>query len=107
MSMRALAAGALTAAWLGAALLLAASVAPAAFAVLPSRTLAGAVVGRVLPVVFISGLLGAAAALVLFLGLQAAGPRLAGLAAAALWAIFCAAAQFLVGPRIERLRVAI
>jgi Domain of unknown function (DUF4149) len=40
------------AAWFGAALLLAAAVAPAAFAVLPSRALAGDLVGRVLPVVF-------------------------------------------------------
>jgi len=45
------------AAWLGAAALFAASVAPAAFAVLPSRSLAGDVVGRVLPVVFWSGML--------------------------------------------------
>ena len=40
----------LLAAWLGAGILFAAVVAPAAFAVLPSRTLAGALVGRVLPV---------------------------------------------------------
>jgi hypothetical protein len=45
----------LLAAWLGAGMLLAAVVAPAAFAVLPSRTLAGALVGRVLPTVFIAG----------------------------------------------------
>ena len=37
-------------------MLLAAVVAPAAFAVLPSRTLAGALVGRVLPTVFIAGI---------------------------------------------------
>ena len=42
-------------AWLGAAVLVAAVVAPAAFAVLPTRTLAGALVGRVLPVLFYSG----------------------------------------------------
>ena len=41
--------------WLGAALLFIAVVAPAAFAVLPSRALAGLVVGRVLPVLFWSG----------------------------------------------------
>ena len=43
--------------WLGGAVLFAAAVAPALFAVLPTRTLAGAVVGRVLPVIFYSGML--------------------------------------------------
>jgi lipoprotein signal peptidase len=42
-------------AWLGAAILLAASVAPAAFAVLPSRTLAGDLVGRILPPLLVTG----------------------------------------------------
>ncbi|MDE3217575.1 MAG: DUF4149 domain-containing protein, partial [Gemmatimonadota bacterium] len=46
-----------TSVWLGAAVLLAAAVAPAAFAVLPSRSLAGDLVGRVLPVIFWSGML--------------------------------------------------
>src|SRR5215213_9270463 len=41
--------------WLGAAIVVAAVVAPAAFAVLPTRTLAGALVGRVLPSIFWSG----------------------------------------------------
>ena len=41
--------------WLGAALVVGAVVAPAAFAVLPTRTLAGALVGRVLPALFWSG----------------------------------------------------
>jgi len=45
----------LLAVWIGAALLFALIVAPAAFAVLPSRTLAGALVGRVLPVIFYAG----------------------------------------------------
>ena len=42
--------------WLGAAVLTGAVVAPAAFAVLPTRALAGAVVGRTLPVLFVSGI---------------------------------------------------
>ena len=46
---------ALLAAWLGATIIVGAVVAPAAFAVLPTRTLAGAVVGRVLPPLFWSG----------------------------------------------------
>jgi Domain of unknown function (DUF4149) len=46
---------ALLAAWLGVAVFVAAVIAPAAFAVLPTRALAGALVGRALPVLFISG----------------------------------------------------
>ena len=53
----------LLSAWLGAAVLVATVVAPAAFAVLPTRTLAGALVGRVLPVLFIAGLVVALASL--------------------------------------------
>ena len=49
------------AAWLGAAVFVAAVVTPAAFAVLPTRALAGAVVGRALPVLFTLGLLVGAA----------------------------------------------
>ncbi|MDQ2665108.1 MAG: DUF4149 domain-containing protein [Gemmatimonadota bacterium] len=48
---------ALLAAWLGVAVFVAAVIAPAAFAVLPTRALAGALVGRALPVLFISGVL--------------------------------------------------
>ena len=47
----------LLAAWLGAAIFVAAFVAPAAFAVLPTRALAGAIVGRILPVLFTLGIL--------------------------------------------------
>ena len=49
------------AAWLGASIFVAAVVTPAAFAVLPTRALAGAVVGRALPVLFTLGLLVGAA----------------------------------------------
>lgn len=83
-------------AWLGAALLLSASVAPAAFAVLPSRSLAGALVGRVLPPLFIAGVVLGALAGVL-------GRSLPG----AVMAIACGIDQFAVGPRIDRIRVAI
>jgi hypothetical protein len=86
-------------AWLGAALLLAASVAPAAFAVLPSRTLAGALVGRVLPSVFIAGIAVAA--------LAALGQGAWRRGAALIMGATCAAAQFVVAPRIERIRAAI
>ena len=87
--------------WLGAAALTALVVAPAAFAVLPSRMLAGALVGRVLPVLFWSGL-------AIGLGVAAAGgvtPRpLARTAAALLMAVACGIAQLAVAPRIQRIR---
>jgi hypothetical protein len=46
----------LLAAWTGIAVFIAAVVAPAAFAVLPTRALAGALVGRTLPVLFALGI---------------------------------------------------
>jgi hypothetical protein len=96
---------ALLAAWIGATLLVAAIVAPAAFAVLPSRTLAGALIGRVLPPVFWSGILIGAIAWLCARGLgsHAVGR---GLAAATLVAS-CAAAQLVVAPRIDRIRAAV
>jgi hypothetical protein len=91
----------LLAAWLGAAVLVAAVVAPAAFAVLPSRALAGALVGRVLPVLFWSGI--AVGLAVAALGWSV--PQRAWRTGAALTlAGACAAAQLVVAPRIERLR---
>lgn len=107
--MRLIASLALLAAWLGAAGVVAGAVAPAAFAVLPTRALAGALVGRVLPVVFAGGMLvGVATALLGWFSRGGAGafPRAAILGGAAL-AIACALAQFVVGPRIQRLRAAI
>jgi hypothetical protein len=97
---------ALISAWLGASMLFALNVAPTAFAVLPSRALAGALVGQVLPVLFFTGLfLGAAD----FLAEQAYGRNRRWLHrfAALLLAASCAAAQFAVAPRIHRLREAI
>lgn len=94
-------------AWLGAALLFAAVVAPAAFAALPSRALAGALVGAVLPAVFYSGI-------VVGLGLSLAALAVGrgrivtlGTVAGFLMAVSCAAAELVVAPRIERARVAI
>lgn len=98
---------ALVSAWLGAALLLAAAVAPAAFATLPTRALAGAVVGRVLPVLFVAGIgIGLASATLDALAPRArfAGGRIAGTLGLA---GVCAVAQFAVGPRIHRLQQAI
>jgi hypothetical protein len=97
----------LLSAWLGAAILVAAVVAPAAFKVLPTRTLAGAVVGQVLPVIFVSGLI--VAAIVTLANVR--GPRgqghwlTTGLLAAMM--IGCVVAQFVIAPRIEVARAAI
>ncbi len=94
----------LSALWLGAAIIVATVVAPAAFATLPSRTLAGALVGRVLPAVFLSGCVIAIVNTVL----DAMGPTAAGAAirmtGSVVWVASCAAAQFVVTPRIDRLR---
>lgn len=95
---------ALLAAWLGAATLVAAVVAPAAFAVLPTRTLAGALVGRVLPVIFWSGMGLGVISIAL---LRAVGAGRAGIAGAAVCIIACAVAQLVISPRIERIRTAI
>jgi len=96
----------LLAAWLGAAVLFAAVVAPAAFAVLPSRALAGLIVGRVLPVLFWCGaLLGVAD----FIAEQryARPRRLWPRVLAAIVAIACLFAQLVIVRRIEALRVRI
>ena len=95
---------ALISAWMGAALLASAVVAPAAFAVLPSRTLAGALVGRVLPVLFWSGMvLGLVAAQVT----RAVAAGALGTSAALSLTAACAAAQLVIGPRIEAVRESI
>ena len=46
----------LVALWLGAAGFFSVAVAPALFAVVPTRTMAGEVVGRLLPAIFYSGM---------------------------------------------------
>ena len=88
----------LLALWLGAAIVVSAAVAPAAFAVLPTRTLAGALVGRVLPVIFYSGIAVGIAVNML------ARPVLNRRVAAAVTAVSCAVAQFIITPRIDRIR---
>jgi hypothetical protein len=94
----------LLAAWLGAAILVAAVVAPAAFAVLPSRSLAGALVGRVLPVLFWSGM--AIGLLVAALGWSLPSAAWRTGSALALVAA-CAAAQLVIAPRIQDIRAQI
>jgi hypothetical protein len=91
-------------AWLGAALFLAAVVAPAAFGALPTRTLAGALIGQVLPTLLVSGaILGLALLVIESLGVPKVHriPRLAG---AMLLASGCGVAQLWVAPRIASIR---
>src|SRR5689334_1399419 len=88
--------------WLGASILFAAAVAPALFAVLPSRALAGEVVGRVLPVLLYSGV----AIAVLVGGREALhGMRVRGLVALII-AATCGYGVSL-GRRIDQLRASI
>ena len=91
--------------WMGAALLFVGVVAPAAFLVLPSRTLAGALVGRVLPVIFYAGVV--IGALIVVLDIGGRTGTWTRSAAGAVSALACAVAQLVVGARIDRLRVAI
>jgi hypothetical protein len=87
--------------WIGAGILFVAVVAPSAFAVLPSRTLAGQLVGRVLPALLLSGIVVGLAAALVARGGALSGWRLGtGLAVAAA----CAISQFWIGGRIARLR---
>src|SRR5438132_11389973 len=85
--------------WLGAAIFFGAAVAPALFAVLPSRALAGEVVGRVLPVIFYSGTLIGAAILVAEVR-RRGGWSWRTAAPAAVMIAANAVAQFIVSPRI-------
>lgn len=96
------------AAWLGAVIFFSAAVAPAAFRALGSRAAAGALVGAVLPPLFIAGL----AAGLLGVVAAAAAPRSTGGRSVRLIASFsvmvvCAAGQFVIAPRIESVRARI
>jgi hypothetical protein len=93
----------LLAAWLGATIIVGAVVAPAAFAVLPTRTLAGALVGRVLPPLFWSGAAVGVVAAVMAWRAQ----RVPALVAALVIVAATLAAQLIVAPRIESVRASI
>jgi Domain of unknown function (DUF4149) len=92
--------------WLGAALFFALAVAPSAFAVLPEAALAGALIGRLLPPLFVGGaFLGL---LIVIMELQRRGSRRRWRASAAgVMLTACALAQVVVGGRIDRLRTEI
>jgi hypothetical protein len=100
--LRALIATVCSAIWGGAALIVVSTVAPAAFRVLPSRSLAGALVGQVLPVLFISGLVVG----VLTFALVARGaPRVLLRRIGSVGVLGgCAIAQVVIGPKIAALR---
>ena len=89
--------------WLGAALFFAAVVAPAAFAVAPASSFAGALVGRLLPPLFASGILVGLVIVAIELRWPRAGSRLRASAAGVMLAA-CAVAQFVIGDQIDRLR---
>jgi Domain of unknown function (DUF4149) len=91
--------------WLGASIIVAAVVAPALFAVLPNRTLAGDVVGRVLPTLFYAGIV--VALLAVALEARAAGRVFtAHVTAGLLLGAVCGAA-LAIGRGIDRLRASI
>ena len=106
-SMRLYAAALFVAAWIGAALITVAVVAPGAFAVLPSRTMAGTMVGRVLPALFIAGMVIGVLVAAVTAGTPSAGaPRWAS-ASALVSALACFVAQFWITPKLDRLRAEI
>lgn len=97
----------LLASWLGAAIVVAAVVAPAAFRVLPSRTMAGAIIGEVLPIVFIAGLVVAIAAVLLEARVDRHALRVAVTAPFVAMIIGCGVAQFVINPKIQAVRASI
>lgn len=100
--LRALVSLLITAIWCGAALIVVTTVAPAAFRVLPTRTLAGALVGQVLPVLFVAGLVVGVLALVLT---PRGAPRTVLRRIGATGTVAgCTVAQFVIGPQIAALR---
>ncbi|MBC7841971.1 MAG: DUF4149 domain-containing protein [Gemmatimonadaceae bacterium] len=100
--LRALVAVVLCALWGGAALIVVSTVAPAAFRVLPTRSLAGALVGQVLPVLFISGMIVGVMTLVLT---PRGAPRSVLRRIGAIGTLAgCTVAQVVIGPRIAALR---
>jgi hypothetical protein len=105
--MRALVAVVVASLWMGAALLLIASVAPSAFATLPSPALAGALVGRILSPVFLTGLAGGIVLTALAAQESPSPGRRAQVLAAVAWGLTCGVSQFILAPRIRAIQDAI
>jgi hypothetical protein len=95
------------AAWIGAALFTVAVVTPGAFAVLPTRTMAGTLVGRVLPALFVAGVVIGLAVAVMAGNPWVRGPSRRAALTALVTAGACGIAQFGITPRLDRLRAEI
>jgi hypothetical protein len=98
---------AILALWLGAAAFFSTAVAPALFATLPTRTLAGDVVGRLLPTIFYSGIIIGALVAAVEVGFGRGWYWRGVASASAVIVAACAVAQFIIAPKIERLRAEI
>lgn len=97
----------LLAAWIGAALYFSIVVTRAAFAVLPSRTLAGALVGQTLPVLYDTGML-VGTILVVSASMSPTGiARSTSVLGGVVIVGLTAVARFLILTRIARLRLAL
>ena len=105
--MRALVAVVFASLWIGAALLLIASVAPAAFATIPSHVVAGALVGRVLSPVFLTGFAGGVVLTAAAAQERPSPGRRAQVLAAVAWGLTCGVSQFILAPRISAIQDAI
>ena len=90
--------------WLGAVVLFATVVAPALFAVLPSRSLAGAAVSRILPPLFVAGALLGCIAIIAARGIGQPRRARAAIAFSGLLVVCCVIAQGVVAPAISRTR---
>ena len=95
----------LLAAWLGAALYFTVVVTRAAFAVLPSRTMAGALVGQTLPVLFDTGMVVGAVLVATALFASSGSARTASLVGGIAIVVLCALARFVILARIAQLRL--
>jgi hypothetical protein len=95
----------LLAAWLGAALYFTVVVTRAAFAVLPSRTMAGALVGQTLPVLFDTGMVVGAVLVATALFASSGAARTASLVGGVAIVVLCALARFVILARIAQLRL--
>ncbi len=93
--------------WLGAAGFMSIAVAPALFGELPTRALAGAVVGRLLPSIFYSGIVVGLLVIAIDVWVAGAWHWNAVVISSVVVAAACAIAQWAVAPRIERIRASI
>jgi hypothetical protein len=90
--------------WLGAGVFMAAAVAPAAFAVLPTRALAGVLVARILPPLLYSGMFVAVACSTFELVRGRTFASRTRHVMAVVIMLSCGVGQFIVDPRIDRIR---